>query len=88
MDNPPDHGCGPGEGRPHHAALARPQLGRRLPQVGQGQVPGPRVLQYKYELSVEYTNTWNSLEAAKHAIRSFMRTTTTTFYSYLLLIIG
>ena len=28
MDNPPDHGCGPGEGRPHHAALARPQLGR------------------------------------------------------------
>ena len=28
MGPPPDHGCGPGEGRPHHAALARPQLGR------------------------------------------------------------
>ena len=53
MASPPDHGCGPGEGRPHHAALARPQLGRRLPQVGRGQVPGPRVLVYKYELSIQ-----------------------------------
>lgn len=40
------------------------------------------------QVRIEYTNTWNSLEAAKHAIRSFMRTTTTTFYSYQLLING
>ena len=40
------------------------------------------------QVRIEYTNTWNLLEAAKHAIRSFMRTTTTTFYSYLLLING
>ena len=42
----------------------------------------------RVQVRIEYTNTWNSLAAAKHAIRSFMRTTTTTFYSYQLLING